>query len=425
MKSIVYILSILLLLSCSSENENKVAKKEDYNKFLVANTAETTSKYFKLWNNKIKPDSIQLLSFGNVAGEYTKYFKNTGNIEYLKKAEKSLTKAVEIANIGKAGYRRALARNYISQHRFREALKLAEEAEEIGGGKSDTHSLLFDVHMELGNYEIAEQYLNKIKNLSDFGYLIRLAKWNDYKGDLDTTIAFMEKAKAKAISSKNKELMLWSFTNLADYYGHAGRITESYQHYLSALKLDSENSYAKKGIAWIVFSHDKNPQEAMRILDTVTASYMAPDYFLLKAEIADYMNDDLKRLNNLDKYFVSVKNAAYGDMYNGYNLALYLEETEQYDKAIQLSLREVANRPTPESYSWLGYSYFKNGDIQKAKKIMDTYVYGKTFEPALCYQAAEVYRANGELDKVNKLKVDLMGAIYELGPGMEKNINAL
>ncbi len=30
---------------------------------------------------------------------------------------------------------------------------------------------------------------------------------------------------------------------------------------------------------------------------------------------------------------------------------------------------------------------------------MDAYVYGKTFEPALCYQAAEVYNANGELER--------------------------
>lgn len=425
MKSLVYVLAMLILISCGSEVDTKVAHKEDYDIYLSAEIADTTSKYFELWNKKIKADSTQLLSFGNVAGEYTKYFKKTGDIKYLKKAEQALLKAVEIANIGKAGYRRSLARNYISQHRFKEALVLAHEAERIGGGLKETQSLLFDVHMELGNYEIAEQYLNKIKNISDFGYLIRVSKWNDYKGDLDTTIAFMEKARDRAVSSNNKGLMLWSYTNLADYYGHAGRIKDSYQHYLKALSLDTNNAYAKKGIAWILFSHDKNPEEALRILDSVTTSYKAPDYYLLKAEIADYMGNDLKRLNSLDAYFVSVKNPSYGDMYNGYNVALFLEETEQYEKAIKVSLREVANRPTPESYSWLGYSYFKNGEKEKAKEIMDTYVYGKTFEPALCYQAAEVYKANGELEKVKALKQDLMGAIYELGPGMEKNINAL
>lgn len=425
MKIATLIFSLGLLVSCASNQEDTVGNQKDYNVFLTFEQPKTSSKYFELWNTKIRPDSIQLTSFGIVGAEYTRYFKETGDIAYLKKAEQSLKKAVAIAAIGKEAYLRALARNYISQHRFKEALVLANEAKSLGGGANESKSLLFDVHMELGNYEVAETYLDSIKNPSDFGYLIRLSKWNDYKGDLDTTIVFMEKAKAKAIASKNRELMLWSYTNLADYYGHAGRISESYQHYLSALRIDPSNAYSKKGIAWIVFSHDKDPEEALRILDSVTATYKVPDYFLLKAEIADYMGDDEPRLDNLDSYFATVKNEAYGDMYNGYNISLFLEETEQYEKAIQLSLREVANRPTPESYSWLGYSYLKSGEKQKAKDIMDMHVYGKTFEPALCYQAAAVYKATGELEKVQNLKKDLVGSIYELGPGMEKNIKAL
>ena len=425
MKTIMLFLSVLLLVCCTSNTPNIVGNQEDYNEFLVVKQPKTTSKYFELWNAKIRPDSIQLTSFLIVGGEYTRYFKETGDITYLKKAEQSLKKAVAIAAVGKETYLRALARNYIAQHRFKEALVLANEALEIGGGANESRSLLFDVHMELGNYKLAEAYLESIKNLSDFAYIIRLSKWNDYKGDLDTTITFMEKAKEKAISSQNKELMLWSFTNLADYYGHAGMIAKSYEHYLMALQLDGRNAYAKKGIAWILFSHDQNPKEALRILDSVTITHKTPDYYLLKAEIADYMGNDLTRLNNLDKYFMTVKHSGYGAMYNSYNVALFLEETEQFEKAIKLSLAEVANRPTPESYSWLGYSYLKNGEKEKAKEIMDLHVYGKTFEPTLCYHAALVYKANDELEKVRMLKQDLVDAIYELGPGMEQSIMAL
>ncbi len=425
MKYLLYILSILVLFSCSSKIEKGIAKAEDYNKFLSIDSITTTSKYFELWNSKIKPDSSQLLSFGNVSGEYSRYFKKTGDIAYLKKAEQSLTKAVEIANINKEVYRRDLARNYISQHRFQDALLMAKEAEKIGGGKKDTQSLLFDIHMELGNYDLAEEYLSRIKNMSDFGYLIRVAKWNDYKGDLDTTIAFMEKAREKAVSSKNKELMLWSYTNLADYYGHAGRIEDSYNHYLKALDLDENNAYAKKGIAWIAFSYDRNPEEALRILDSITKNYSAPDYYLLKAEIADYIGDNLSRMENLDRYFSSVKNVAYGEMYNAYNINLYLEETAQYQKALDLAKKEVANRPTPESFSLLAYSNLKMGNKKEAMKIIDTAVIGKTFEPALLYHAAEIYKANGATEKVKEIKGELLGAIYELGPTMEKNIQNL
>ncbi|APQ15956.1 tetratricopeptide repeat protein [Maribacter hydrothermalis] len=425
MKLLKLLLVVMLVSSCDTKNQEAIANKEDYNKFLVSNEIKTTSKYFELWNSKIRPDSIQLTSFGVVGGEYNRYFQKTGEIEFLKKAEKSLKKAVEIANIGKPGFYRSLARNYISQHRFKEALQLADSAAAIGGDKNETQSLFFDLHMELGNYELAETYLDSLKNMSDFGYLIRIAKWNDYKGDLDTTINFMEKARDKAESAKNKDLMLWSYTNLGDYYGHAGRIEDSYNQYLKSLEIDNDNAYAKKGIAWIAFSNDDNPEEALRILDSVTKTYSAPDYYLLKAEIADYMGNDLIRTKNLDHYFSKVKDVAYGDMYNAYNLDLFIGETKQYDQALVLAQKEVVNRPTPESYSWLGYSYLKKGNEKRALEIMDEHVSGKTFEPALLFQAAEVYKANGQEERVKDLKNELMGALYELGPNMEKQIREL
>lgn len=426
MKRYLYFLAlIIVLLSCSEKKQYEVANANDYNKYLTVETPKKTSKYFELWNSKIRADSMQLTSFGIVGGEYNRFFKETGDIDYLIKAEKSLQRAVKIAAVGRAGYRRSLARNYISQHRFKEALVLAEEALEIGSDPRENRYLLFDVHMELGNYDTAEKYLDSIKNMKDFGYLIRLAKWNDYKGDLDTTINFMEKAKAIAISSKNEALILWSITNLADYYGHAGRLQDSYAHYLMALELDSNYAYAKKGIAWIVFSNDKNPEEALRILDSVTKNYQAPDYYLLKAEIADYMDNDLIRLKNLNEYFQKVDNPSYGDMYNAYNVGLFIDETAQYEKALELAKKEVFNRPTPESYSWLAYSHLKMGNIEKAKELMDNYVLHKTYEPALLYHAAEVYKANNDAEKVKDLKKELIGAVYELGPLMERQIQEL
>jgi len=425
MRYITTFILVLLLSSCQTDNENQITDKKDYDQYLVANPPKTTSKYFDLWNGKIKPDSSQLMSFGIVGSEYNRYFQNTGDIKYLKKAEKVLKKASEIANVGRAGTYRALARNYISQHRFREAKQWADSAQMVGSGPDETQGLMFDVQMELGNYTTAQKYLDSLKNMEDFGYLIRVAKWNDHNGDLDTTIRFMEKARNKAEASKNTGLMLWSYTNLADYYGHAGRIEDSYNHYLKTLRIDPENAYAKKGIAWIVFSHEKKPKEAMRILDSVTQYYKSPAYFLLKSEIADYMGDDMKSMANLDKYYRIVQNPEYGDMYNTYNISLFLNQTEQFDSALELAQKEVANRPTPESYSYLAYSYFKKGNLDQAIEIVETHIEGHTYEPAILLRTAEIYKATGSTERVKELKDELLGATYELGPGTEKAIAQL
>ncbi|TDQ29407.1 tetratricopeptide repeat protein [Zeaxanthinibacter enoshimensis] len=416
---------LFLLASCTSEQKETITNPADYESFLGSAPAPTTSKYFELWNSKIKPDSLQLMSFGIVAQQYDKYFKETGDITYLKKAEQALEKAVEIAHVGRSGYYRALARNYISQHRFKEALQLAGKARAEGSGVRESQSLLFDIHMELGNYERAEVYLDSIKNMSDYGYLIRLAKWNDYKGDLDTTIRLMEQAAAKAEDAKNVSLMEWSYTNLADYYGHAGRISDSYTYYLKSLNLNPGSSYAKKGIAWIVFSYEKDAEEAMRILDSVTRTHQSPDYFLLKSEIANYMDDRQKQLKNLEKYMSLVRNDAYGEMYNAYNIKLYLDETDEIAEALDIARREVNNRPTPETYGLLAYAHLKAGEEKIARRIVEDHVKGKTFEPGILLQTAAIYKANGQEEEVRTLKEELLEATYELGPVTEQEIRRL
>jgi len=416
-------LMAMVLLSCQQEKVFKT-DQNDYNHFLASEPMKTTSKYYQLWDSKIKQDSLQILSLGNVAGEYSRYFQGTGDIKYLKMAEQSLKKAVDVAAVGKAGYLRALARNYISQHRFKEALDLALAAREQGSGVNASQSLLFDVHMELGNYQEAHTYLDSIRNMSDFGYLIRLAKWNDHKGDLDTAIRFMEKAYERAQTSKNKDLMLWSSTNLADFYGHAGRIEDSYKLYLNTLEMDPQNAYAKKGIAWIVYSHERDGKEALRIMDSIIKKNQSPDYFLLKAEIAEFIGNEALKLEALDNYHNRVGDKGYGEMYNAHNID-FLIGMEVNGKALKLAQREVENRPTPESYGLLAYSYLKKGEKEKALELVENFIWDKTFEPAILTQAAEIYKENGNLDKVKELKQELTGAIYELGPLKEDQILSL
>lgn len=420
----LFLLITVLLFSCKEEEKVFKTNKKDYDHYLASTPVKTTSKYFQLWGSKIKQDSLQMMGLANVASEYNRFFQGTGDIKYLKMAERSLEKALEVAALGKAGYMRALARNYISQHRFKEALELAQAARKQGSGVNATQALLFDVQMELGNYEKAHMYLDSIRNMSDFGYLIRLAKWNDHKGDLDTAIRFMEKAYDRARMSNNRDLLLWSTTNLADFYGHAGRIEDSYNLYLKTLEIDPKNAYAKKGIAWIVYSHERNGKEALRIMDSIIQKHQSPEYDLLKAEIAEFMGNESLKLQALDNFHKKVGNMDYGEMYNAHNVD-FLIAMDVTERALTLAKREVGNRPTPETYGLLAYSYLKKGEKKKALQLVKTHIEGKTYEPSTLSQAAEVYKANGEYKKAQELKQELTGAIYELGPVKEHQILSL
>jgi tetratricopeptide (TPR) repeat protein len=235
----------------------------------------------------------------------------------------------------------------------------------------------------------------------------------------------MHKATAEAEKYDNKGLKLWCYTNLGDFYGHAGQIKESYDNYLKALELEPNNSYSLKGIAWIVFSHEKNTVEAKRIIAIISKRHNSPDFYLLKAEIAEYENNAKEQKENLDKYATAMKTGKYGAMYNKYNAILYAEDKNKVAEAVEIAKVEIEHRPTPVSYDLLAWSYYNAGEKEKALEIANKYVDGKSFEPELNYHLAVIYKANNQLDKVKSIKKDLMNSLYELGPNYESKIKSL
>lgn len=424
MKTTLYSLLALILFSCNTKTQ-KLTEAEDYNVFLNAeNVAFTNAKTdYGFWAEKLEKTPGQYPYLAKLAGTQTQLFSTTGDINYLIEAENSLKQLNEKTDYNKSSYLRALARNYISQHRFKEALTLLEKAEVLSEDLESTQKMLFDVHMELGNDEIAKDYLEQVVNLNSFDYLIRTAKWNDHKGNLPAAIKYMEQAMVKAEASKIKNTMQWAYTNIADFYGHDGQVEKSYDYFLKALELNPNDAYAKRGIAWIVYSHEKNPEEALRILNSITTAYNAPDYYLLKAEISEYLEDEKMRVSYLARYEDAVKNKQYGEMYNAYNVELFVEKYP--DSALAIAQREIENRATAQTYDLLAWSQLHKGNSSKALEIMENHVVDKTYEPVVLYHLAEVYKANNMPEKVKPLKEELLGASYELGPVMVLKIKQL
>lgn len=417
----------LVFASCDKAPE-QITNQEDYEKYLQEDadlTVDLIKKDHDFWKEKLQKDPGQYPYFIKLAASQSELFNATGEIEYLIKAEENLIEANRSTNYSQAGYLKALARNYISQHRFRESLDLLNAAEAIGEKLNGTHKMLFDVHMELGNYDKAEAYLDKIEDRSDFDFLIRFAKWSDHKGDLSTAITYMEKATQKAEITNKKGLKQWSYTNLADFYGHNGEIKKSYNHFLKALELDPNNAYAKKGIAWIIYSYERNPEEALRILNSITKQHRAPDYYLLKAEIAEFMNNEHAKKLNLESYMAAVSNENYGVMYNSDNVMLYAEEFSETEKAILLAHQEIQQRPTPQSYALLAWTHYNKGEYENALKIAEKHVVDKTYEPEALYQLAKIYKANGRMKEAGILKKELLESAYELGPVTEQDIRQI
>lgn len=223
MRFLIFLSASLLLsfTACQQKAKGFRLNPSEYESFLQYDHQEDLKKMeknFDFWETKYEQDPNQYPYLQKMAAVKSEIFNMQADISDLKDAERLLTKAVIQTHSKNSAILRSLSRNYISQHRFKDALDLLEKAEEIGDKLFATHCMLFDVYLELGNTEKASMYLNLIANEQNFDYLIRMAKWQDQKGNLNTAIDFMEKALDKAERDRNGLQVRWTHSNLGDFY---------------------------------------------------------------------------------------------------------------------------------------------------------------------------------------------------------------
>lgn len=426
MKFLYAFLTLLVITSCKKEsgsNENSTPKivtvAADYNSYLDTNDSLFVAKLKREIDSLeaiIEVNPTGVLDLGRLSAKLNLMYDLKGNVSDLNRSVEMQEAVVANMYINPDNSKYNLAQAYIKQHKFKKADSLMNSFA-TGSLSKESQMLYFDIAMELGDYERAEKMLNALSNKSNYNYLIRAAKWNDYKGDLKATIRLMEEAKTLADQSGNPSIQLWSNSNIADYYGHDGQIEKSYDHYLKTLELDPMNTYALKGIAWIVYSHERNPEEALRILNKIKERHPLPDYDLAIAEVLEHQ-DFSDEIESLRLSFLSeVEKKAYGAMYNTYKIEQLLSGNELEQMiALEIARTEIDNRSTPETQSLLSYALLKNGKLQEALMNQQQYVIGKTYEPVAQLHSLEILIANGKTEEALEYREDLSGAAYELGP---------
>ncbi|WP_438969054.1 tetratricopeptide repeat protein [Nonlabens sp.] len=424
MKNIYFLLFLFVFISCKNDSQKSeqptvVTTAADYSAYLELDDHEQITQLqldIDSLEIVVANNPIGVLDLGRLSSKLNTLYDLKGDVNNLNRSVEMQEAVVENMYIKPNNSKRELAQAYIKLHQFKKADSLMSSFAKQDLSR-ESQMIYFDIAMELGDYSRAEKMLNALKNSQDYNYLIRAAKWNDYKGDLSATIRLMEKAKTLADQSGNLSLQLWTNSNIADYYGHDGQIERSYEHYLKTLQLDPNDSYALKGIAWIVYSYEKNPNEALRILTALKKRHPLPDYDLAIAEIKEFQKQTEAAEELRQSFLEEVSNPAYGNMYNTYKIEQLVNgNNEEKQQALIIAKNEVENRSTPETQSLLSLAFLKNGMMNEALENQQKYVMDKTFEPVAQLHSLEILIENGKKQKALEYGNDLLEAEYELGP---------
>lgn len=425
MKRIIPVIVAAVIIFSSCRNTNTIAEANDYDRFLqpglVQKKADTVQLEIAFWEKRLAADTGSFVNMAELAKWKLRLFKLNGDIKELKEADGLLEKSSAKLNHTRPELLYSRSQTSITQHQFVNAAEHIAKAEKAGGDAYTVCLLRFDVLMELGKFAHALKSLESLKDKSSFDYLVRRAKWEDHSGRLDKAIVLMEEAFEK-VKDKNKGLYNWVRSNLGDMYGHAGRVEEAYRAYLDVLEKDPADLYCLKGIAWIAYSHDANTNEAKRILQYILSQTSMPDLKLMLADIAASENDEAGKKKWQHEFVSTVTRPEYGDMYNKYLISLYTENVREYGKAYAIASKEMNNRFTPETCSWMAWVEYKRGNNQKALELARAFVHNKTFEPDALISTAFIYAANGKKAEAKKLLEECLESEFEIGPLQTKEI---
>ena len=415
------LLGIIGTLAYFSQPQGPIIDPTNYEVYLtdehLHKKRDKLSEEITFWKDKLVSAPGNHVFEKKLAGLLTSRFKLSGDPTDLHQAD-SLLQSVNERIPGQVGVLQSLTSNAITQHRFRDAEQYIAEAYEIGEKRFVSSMLYVDVLLERGQLYSAKKLMQQIISDSHFDYLVRDVKFQDELGDLTTAIEQMERSLTKAKSAGNEAIINWSLSNLADMYGHDGRIQKSYSTYLKALSYNPADLHSLKGIAWVAFSHDKNTAEAKRILRFLKSVHPVPDYDLFLAEIAVFENDQ-PLADKLENGFIAdASQPIYGNMYKSY----LCELTSSTSGALNIARAEVKERPHPTSYDLLAWASFQNGDIKEAVRITENNVMLQTGEPVALYHSGIILKEAGRYEKAENYLKEALNAAYELGPVVAKEI---
>jgi tetratricopeptide (TPR) repeat protein len=421
MKTLLIVFAILICACC--DRNHTITDRRDYDKYLsysMSTSVNPVVEEMKFWSDRLFLNSKDEVALLKVAGLHASHFKVSGDIRDLELSDSLYHSILKTRTAGSVELYHNLATNAITQHKFRLAKEYAEKAIALKDKKAASMMILVDVSLELGDYATARRTLQQFKNKNSFAYLIREVKLKDHEGDLEGAIASMERAYQRI--EGNKEQAQWALSNLADMYGHAGRIEESYQTYLKALEINPNDDYALKGIAWIALSFDRDPGEAKRIINVLASRKKMPESHLFLAEVASFEVDENEKFAQLKMFKTLVSQPAYKNMYHKYLATIEAEDFDNPDAAIEIAKAEIENRPTPQSFDLLAWGLYHQGNYSQALAIARQNVEGQTFEPDAYYHLGMIHFVSGDLLKSKQYLEEALESEFELGPSITREI---
>lgn len=262
--------------------------------------------------------------------------------------------------------RRMLAAVYLSEHRFRDAIREGERARDQRPTDDWNYGVLGDGHLELGEYDQAFAAFQRMMDLRPTaGAYARAAYAFELGGRLDAALEAM-RLSTDATAPNDPESLAWHHAQIGDLYRQMGNLDQADVEYGWADRTFPGHPFARIGLARV--------KEARGDLRAALADYEALMATTPSPDLAERLGDVYAALGRPREAAQQYALAEAGWRFDAPQptlLARFLAAHDRkIDEALRIAERAAAERHDIFTEDALAWCYFKAGRIAEAEQAM-------------------------------------------------------
>jgi tetratricopeptide (TPR) repeat protein len=314
----------------------------------------------------------------------------TGNAGLARRAEEAL-RLVLADEPSEYEARRMLATVYLSEHRFRDAIREGERARDQRPDDEWNYGVIGDGHVEVGEYEAAFAAFDRMMELRpNAAAYARAAYAFELRGELDAALDAM-KLSTDATSPRDAESLAWHHAQLGDLYWQMGRLEDAGFEYRWADHAFPGHPFAQHGLARIKEAEGDLPG-AVAMYQTLMSSAATPD---IAAKLGELF-EALGQRADAARYYSLAETGWRVDVPQPAVLARFLADHDRkLGEAVVLAESAAADRRDIFTQDALAWTYFKAGRLAEAGTASAQSLRTGTKDRAILDHAAAIRRALG------------------------------
>lgn len=353
-KVLITLLALAFLSSCNSDSAESVS---------VYELPELMDRSEKIQNGK---------EWDIVQNQYAKILKasDEGKIEATQKLELAQLYIKEARVTGEHGHYYPAALNQVEEilsskeitndlkflslvtkasiqlslHEFADALKTGQEAIVLNPRNAQIFGVLVDAHVELGNYEKAIAFADRMVNIKpDIRSYSRVSYLREIHGDTEGAMKAMKMAVESGFPGT--EETAWAMLTLGELHQKYGKLSDAETIYNTVLQMRNDYPFAVAALGDIEFEKgnleaaEKNYREAIEIIPEVGFYISLGEILKKTGRIEEFK----KNSNEIDEMLLD-------DVTHGHNMnleyaSLFLDQRENPNAALKYAEEEYNKRP--------------------------------------------------------------------------------